>query len=120
MQQIMTEELTGAALDWAVAVSRKHKPSVGVYLDKPHVFIDTPEGRVRYQPSVQWSQGGPIFDEIVEEFHREDDGTCWAASRAFCSRGLTSLQAALRAFVLETLGQCVTVPEELVGAFACG
>jgi hypothetical protein len=101
-----TSELTGAALDWAVA-----KCEEGIW-DKPiaHGFI--------YRPSSAWSQGGPIIERegITVSDGSPVTGLEWMA----CDRGSTHIQhgptyliAAMRCYVASKLGDEVNVPEEL-------
>ena len=135
-----TSELTGAALDWAVAKCEGlslHKDAMldsvmmegwyasGYYMD-PNQWIRL--GKLRY--STDWSQGGPIIEreKIAVWFH--SDYSCWCAagiewmdadvdSEAFLAmpdafRGPTPLIAAMRCYVASKLGNEVEIPEELL------
>jgi len=108
-----TNELEGAALDWAVA---KANQAAGLFKSDP--MLDY----MRYfTPSTNWMQAGPIIE-------RED---CWptryygaAAHRGKVyqasqgtgaySQGPTPLIAAMRCYVASKLGAEVDVPEELL------
>ena len=100
-----TSELTGSALDWAVAS----------YADKHVSIADIHWGN--YSPSTDWSQGGPIIE-------REDialnpaDPAGWSAYKMWGTRGEyvapTPLIAAMRCFVASRLGDEVDIPEELL------
>jgi hypothetical protein len=99
-----TNELSGAALDWAVAKCEGH--GIGV-LDDPW-----------FAPSTNWKQGGAIIeregisvcpDEIAPWCAFFDHGT---AEYAFYT-GETPLIAAMRCFVASKLGDEVQLPEEL-------
>lgn len=125
--KIKTSELTGAALDWAVATCEGHpvaRHSTGaVYL------IDTPwsdKSRVKwlaeFGPRKHWAQGGPIIERegIAVDCIRCDgkiDG--WiAALPMICEAKYeepapTALIAAMRCFVASRLGDEVDIPDEL-------
>jgi hypothetical protein len=117
-----TSELTGAALDWAVAQCEGGKVRYQTW------FITYSEIRVlsdwddalEYSPSTDWAQGGPIIE-------REHINTCsgyqWEASKDFdaigggsdtaVEHGPTLLIAAMRCRVASKLGDEVEVPKEL-------
>jgi hypothetical protein len=96
-----TSELTGAALDWAVA------KAIGDY--KP---VAVPSY------STNWSQGGPIIEREAITVSEGSPvlGLEWMA----CDRGSTHIQhgptyliAAMRCYVASKLGDEVEIPEEL-------
>jgi len=110
-----TSELTGAALDWAVAQCEG-------YFDKDMAWIE--DGKVEvtyytdYSPSTNWAQGGEI---IERELIRLDtawnyvDGN-WAARMDTVGgwwEGDTPLIAAMRCYVASKLTDEVNVPKEL-------
>ena len=99
-----TLELTGPALDWAVAKC---------------------EGIVYHGPawtkySTDWSQGGPIIEREIVSIDKEEGGKRWAAFAWRTDRDLqksigpTPLIAAMRCFVASRLGDEVDIPEGLV------
>ena len=103
-----TSELTGKALDWAVA-----RCEGGVGVDQ---LIGT-----WYSPSTNWAQGGPIIErdgisivldwDVVGEF-------LWGATRiegpaVSEAEGTTPLIAAMRCYVASQLGDEVDVPKWL-------
>ena len=109
-----TSELTGAALDWAVAKCE------GYRLDL------VPEGN--YSPSTDWAQGGPIIDRMklnrlttnalggytasvkLTRINTDDDAyMVWTHGS-----GPTPLVAAMRCYVASKLGDDVDVPKELL------
>jgi len=101
-----TSELTGAALDWAVAKCE------GYRLDL------VPEDS--YTPSTDWVQGGPIIErEGINLFQRKGlaakEGKPWLAYTAsqLEQAGPTPLIAAMRCYVASKLGDEVDVPDEL-------
>jgi len=93
-----TDELTGAALDWAVAKCE------GVEI------IVRQENWDWY--STDWAQGGPIIE-------REKIATAWHITRWVAWRGViehpgpTPLIAAMRCYVASRLGNDIEIPEEL-------
>jgi hypothetical protein len=110
--KIKTSELTGPALDWAVAKAQGKRPSLFIYqqtgaLAKEHNY------------SSDWSQGGPIIEREGIELKRSlVKPFVWAAfayqsPNAHCC-GPTALIAAMRCYVASKLGDTIDVPEELV------
>ena len=115
MNKLKTSEMTGAALDWAVAKAE------GMEIDGPSVIIckvyrddEGLEWVVQWEPTTNWAQGGPLIAQHI--FLLEDLGDYeWGATAANgCKcRGDTVLQAVCRAYVLATLGEEVEIPNEL-------
>jgi hypothetical protein len=105
-----TSELTGAALDWAVA---KCAGVAVEYIDDgiTQCLLTAPYGR--YAPSTDWSQGGPIIER--EGITLTYQGERWAAQTAddLFAYGTTPLIAAMRCYVASKLGDEVEVPKEL-------
>lgn len=95
-----TNELTGAALDWAVAKCEGLLHDDGTVSDY-------------WQPSELWEQGGPIIERerINLEPFRNINGEQWSADSEWDSP--TPLIAAMRCYVASKLGDDVDVPEEL-------
>ena len=124
-----TSELTGAALDWAVAKCEVGEP-VGSFLDGVVVHPDYN----KFYPSTNWAQGGPIIErELINTYPRftagrteggsdvyQQDGWAayvtppafWVTPRPFT--GPTPLIAAMRCYVASKLGDEVDIPEELL------
>ena len=109
-----TSELTGAALDWAVAKLEFPEPD---YCSEDWLVYITEgcsdEGWV-FNPSENWAQGGPII---------EREGVCvkkhpnwWTAyiENDNLAQGPTPLVAAMRCYVASKLGEEVDVPKELI------
>ena len=106
-----TSELTGAALDWAVAKCEKHasRNTVNVFDFNDYFF----------NPSTNWYQGGPIIErEKISLFEGVND---WTAKPSIDHplwdkrwTGPTYLIAAMRCYVASKLGDDVEVPPELV------
>lgn len=108
-----TAELTGAALDWAVAKCDGKKPHVS----ENEIWVPTQyHNYVLFNPSTNWAQGGPII-ERGEVVLMPDASSGWIAKvRAHAGKfiyGQTPLIAAMRYYVASKLGDYVDVPEEL-------
>jgi hypothetical protein len=104
--EMKASELTGAALDWAVAEIENPKPEL--YRD-----YDGLEWERGYSPSTDWAQGGPIIER--ERIELEHDGFIWWARIKADEdhSGPTPLIAAMRCYVASKLGDEVEIPEEL-------
>ena len=108
-----TSELSGAALDWAVA-----KAWQPVYSDK-HLL----EHAKDFHPSTDWAQGGPIIEreKIALRYEPKCDWlfvppqATWLANYEGVGEwdGPTPLIAAMRCFVASHLGDEIELPEEL-------
>ena len=122
-----THQLTGVALDWAVAQCEE----VELVYDRMHGWWETsdpyyaePNDPEMFSPSTNWAQGGPIIErEKIELEHMRGAGDAgedvWVATRmerpAFAeASGSTMLEAAMRCYVESKLGDEVEIPEELL------
>jgi len=120
-----TSELTGAALDWAVA---KCEGGTGFWYDSIATYWITIDGKDRalskgwaksYQPSTDWAHGGPIIErEELTLSHSPYDHVFYGRTRPWCAEkkgrmeyGPTPLIAAMRCYVASKLGDDVEVPE---------
>ena len=128
-----TSELTGIALDWAVA---KCKGATNLRYDtvatwwvdlngEPRALSSGWSPRQSWHPSTNWAQGGPIIERekigllYVENrlpHQRWDAGetdempnTLWPVAS-----GATPLIAAMRCYVASKLGDDIEIPEELL------
>jgi hypothetical protein len=128
---VITEvaQLSGAALDWAVAVCQglpvKDDP-MGFITGAQSGFWLWPEDNhgckligKTYSPSTLWVQGGLIMEEsciFPSEYKgrakmnpnkfQAGEGVCWAG-------GETPLIAVMRSYVMSRLGQEIHVPKRL-------
>jgi len=99
-----TSELTGAALDWAVAQCEGTLHDDGTVPDY-------------YRPSIDWEQGGPIIE--CEGISLDYDGIgLWIATiitngSVFTKVDKTPLIAAMRCYVASKLGDDIEVPADL-------
>jgi hypothetical protein len=123
-----TSELTGPALDWAVAKAGGKTPKVDctafrntfkycIYLGWSY----DNEGRdsiIEYRPSTNWLLGGPIIERegintralAAERW----EATNWNEDGLECIfEGPTPLIAAMRCYVASKLGDEVEIPKEL-------
>ncbi len=125
MATIKTSELTGKALDYAVALCegvgfiggasqemREHRLKMGVM---PPDY------------STNWAQGGPIIDKLIgsglQLRETGDSMKCsariWDDTRLDFTGpqyGKTPLLAAMRCFVASKMGYSVEIPDELLKA----
>jgi Protein of unknown function (DUF2591) len=125
-----TNELTGAALDWAVAkcmtggeIFQSGRVAHAVVLHvvggttAPYFVKDSGVVRCAFEPSTSWAQGGPIIErEKIGSLH-EAQGV-WSASTkwddpAKVFYGKTKLIAAMRCYVASKLGDNIELPQEL-------
>ena len=119
-----TSELTGAALDWAVAKC----DGIDIWREPDGIYLcEGGEVSFRYRPSTKWSQGGPIIEreKIALDYYPDGghpDGGMWLGVvtrevgegiEQIGGEGKTPLIAAMRCFVASKLGNEVEIPEEL-------
>jgi hypothetical protein len=127
MKTIKTSELTGAALDWAVAKCEGDDVAElsegGSYMVVPGATYWNEEGEgfpVEYSPSTSWAQGGPIIERehiSIESTRVGGLGDRWMASAMYeyCTEFSDKpLIAAMRCYVASKLGDNVEIPEELL------
>jgi len=102
-----TSELTGSALDWAVAKCEGLR-----------TYVEVVEG---FKPSTDWTQGGPILEREKIEWMwlpAPDKKNQYGARKPSFSGamdGPTVLIAAMRCYVASKLGDDVEIPAELLG-----
>ena len=125
-----TNELTGAALNWAVAMAEglpKAMDSSG--FDGPVVVCGFEQEMLHsqyrkgqewkaYQPSTDWAHGGPIIDRerLSVSPYSFNNANPWVSHSAEGDKtivGPTPLVAAMRCYVASKLGNEVDVPEEI-------
>lgn len=133
--KIQTQELTGAALDCAVARAEGLRCEIRERKGRRHafVFVDTAVHTgyaVIYSPSADWAEGGPLIERYEIGFLPPCESPCgdsdvaghfkpWNASfrthpDLSTGYGRTPLVAACRAIVKAKLGDEVDVPDALV------
>lgn len=117
MPVVNTSELTGAALDWAVAICE------GFHKDTPRfmeLFTNMNRKGQGYCWSTSWVDGGPIIER--EMIFLEPTGmatNAWGAALTdgtdtWGEYGITPLIAAMRCYVASKLGDEVDVPEGIL------
>lgn len=115
--KIKTSELSGVALDWAVAMAVGLDPMYRMTIPGDSVVVT---GGEKYQPSTNWGHGGPLIEQYrihVDMMIYDDIVRYWEANIADMSPyeiGDTPLEAVCRAIVSAKLGDEVDVPEGLV------
>lgn len=115
--KIKTKDLTGAALDWAVAKCENSDTSIEHFIAMhSHYAYD----HDTFDYSTNWAQGGPIIErENISVGYQGHlgvslDSLWYATNRAdACGFGQTPLIAAMRCYCSFKLGDEVDVPEEL-------
>jgi hypothetical protein len=120
-----TSELTGAALDWAVA---KCEGRFDVAEDADYWkedgawwFIQTREEKVsseKFNTSTNWAQGGLIIEreKINVSLSTTAPWMAWfydGVEMVWLTDGATPLVAAMRCYVASKLGDEVEIPNEL-------
>ena len=138
--KIKTSELTGAALDWAVAKATQmplyqcgddwpgnrfvneeslRRPIVTVGLTG-RMLLEGPKTaeNKEWSPSTDWAQGGPIIESNEIDLKVVEEGV-WQASNFFNDLAIhhflgdSPLEAAMRCHVAHKLGEEVEIPKEL-------
>ncbi len=111
--KMKTSELTGAALDWAVAKAEGILDRIELEQVNGVWSVAIPDLGCSFEPSTCWTQGGPIIEREqidIQCFPRKSGGVVW---RTFHADGPTPLIAAMRCFVASKLGDEIEIPEEL-------
>lgn len=121
-----TSELTGAALDWAVAKCEGIELENGCY---NRLLVDGRMSKgqsmlVPFKPSADWQQGGAIIEREEIGVTKPVGSLAWVATMQYQNddydliyqaeeQGTTPLVAAMRCYVASCLGDEVQLPEEL-------
>ncbi|UNM17300.1 DUF2591 domain-containing protein [Pseudomonas sp. ArH3a] len=125
--EVNTQDLSGAALDWAVA----KVGGVEVSWRYGRELVEVHDGggikliesiRSIYSPSTDWSQGGPLIESgelTVEPSAWDWKGACvlWRATvegESVYFEHTNLLVAAMRSAVHAKLGETLSVPKELL------
>ena len=128
--KIKTSELTGPALDWAVAKCEGIPVTYhndGITREIMRLHSDGQRYNGRFNPSTCWAQGGPIIGQEITRLDLVSDlegVQKWNARRAEYlpdegakvdeQYGPTALIAICRCYVASLLGDTVDIPEELL------
>lgn len=116
--KLKTSELTGPALDWAVAKCEG-------YADISPLTTDGQRRLRTHNYSANWAKGGPIIErEGISSLYLyvTDDPFRWAATakptiqkvKPDSVYGPTMLIAAMRCYVASKMGEEIDVPDELI------
>ena len=128
--KIRTQDLTGPALDWAVAKAEDNEDCRDPYVTRTrdgmetYVKVTTFSGyEADWEPSADWSQAGPIIerDKITLDYDFDGQGlSLWTARKyafdgtlLWAEFGDSPLIAAMRCFVASRLDDEIDIPEEL-------
>ena len=131
---VKISELTGTALDYAVAKCEEtawEKYDEALYNNKPtpprpsEYLRDYTFHPDKFNPSTNWLQGGPIIEREKIVFNTEN-GTPWRArfgrprltfdgkaTNYHHEEGPTPLIAAMRCYVSSKYGEEIEIPDEL-------
>ena len=117
-----TNELSGPALDWAVAKAEGHyaavAPGTGLVIIRRGNVTDY------FDPAINWSWAGPIIEReklmiwpitgyVDENFSWSSRVARLPASTGATCHGHTPLEAAMRCYVTIKLGGLVAIPKGL-------
>ena len=122
MTMVKTDDLQGAALNWAVATAGGAK-GIQFWPNTGAVTTRQPNGlTIEHDYSTNWNKGGPIIEQEGIVPARARNGKVFVAWKGCASdfgmvkhhQGATPLIAAMRCFVASKLGEQVDVPDELL------
>jgi len=109
--KILTKDLIGKPLDWAVATSQELEPIP----NQPAGFFYWGGQSGSYSPSTDWAQGDPIIErECIALKAYATEPVHWEAGTFGSFKGATPLIAAMRCLVASKFGDEVEIPEELL------
>ena len=122
--KVKTKDLTGQALDWAVAAA---SGATALQSDDIRWFftlhgstyvLSSGWGAMSYHPSTNWAQGGQLIEREKICVHVGHDGVWLACIRQnygdlgeYMQGGCSPLVAALRCYVASKLGKEVEIPD---------
>jgi hypothetical protein len=101
---IKTLELTGAALNWAVAKAEGEGTIAALYYDDEGLPVSLDEAEYpTWEPSINWAQAGPIIHRQKIEITPDEASSGWLSRKPFFDgdedeyiHGPTPLIAAMR------------------------
>jgi hypothetical protein len=110
-----TSELTGAALDWAVAKCNDDMTA------DDHFLVNQMRRSSPAQYSTNWAQGGPIIEREKIDLRFDDEWIALKYGVDYDAPGMpddyphgpTPLIAAMRCYVASKLGDEVEIPDTL-------
>lgn len=118
---IKTIELSGAALDWAVARLESEASPTGMVSAEILLYRSNATNAWMYKRlsipySTDWAKGGPIIEREMITLRPVVRPDGWIARTQKCESVWESkhpLIAAMRCYVASKLGDTVEIPEEL-------
>jgi hypothetical protein len=114
--KIHVSELSGSALDWAVAYGLNGEKvffeAFGSRMLGRSISEETLNGEIR--PSTDWSQCGPLLEDSCTALNRSEYGAWWSHSGNHIGEGIDPMAAICRAIVASKLGEYVDIPDELL------
>ena len=121
--EVATRNLSGPALDWAVAKCEDKNSALHDDGITRCIVIVAPSGlyKGRWRPSTDWSQGGPIIEreKFTLVFRDLGHASYWFSeakepyqeNRYISGEGPAPLIAAMRCYVTSKLGGTVQLPK---------
>jgi len=119
MNKLKTSEMTGAALDWAVAKCEGvNEEAFRLYYTPTEPSDLDTNGYPEFHYSTIWAQGGPIIERerisVISDFHEIEEGWLAESYQGNIQQfGPTPLIAAMRCYVMSRLGDEIEIPQEL-------
>ena len=110
--KVKTEELTGAALDWAVNLCLSEDDIYELY---GAGMVGNVSPGVNFKPSADWAQAGPLINKFCPSF-KHIHGLVICEVNGAMEYGGDYLTATSRAVVACKLGEEVEIPDELMEA----
>ena len=109
-----TNQLIGAALDWAAAKCEGENSVASCYYDDDTPLYLDEALEPTWNPSTNWAQGGPIIEREGIAIYLYGDSQWNAHVGGKEMVGTTPLIAAMRCYVASKLGDEVEIPQELL------
>lgn len=112
MKTIKVNEATELQLDWLVATVEGHS----VFFGEGNFRITEADYLIRFRPTINWSQGGPIIGRekiSIRQWANVHIVHAYMPDGGWSSDGTSPLIAAMRCYCCSKLGDIVDVPEEL-------
>lgn len=125
MTLIKVSQLTGVALDYAVAlcsgtVANLMSDGICFHFEldgKSKVLSSGWADSMMWCPSTKWSQGGPIIEREKITIDPFDDSPNWCATipgYMYRVYGQTPLIAAMRCYVASKVWETIEIPDQLI------
>lgn len=113
---MLTRELTGVALDWAVAKCEEILDQIELEIVNGEFALHVPNLCCSYEPSICWTQAGPIIEckQIGLDYAGAHKWIAWFGLDIESVLGPTPLIAAMRCYVASKLGDEIEIPKELM------